>query len=190
MSDTLELFKDQQEVMADLRSGMKRYKANLLQSPTGSGKTAMAMYMILKATQKLKSNDSPQDRKIIFTVPRKDLLEQTTKSFSRFGIEHSHIASGKPHNPFAPSFIGMIDTMANKIKTDDNGKIIQANLPPAYMVVIDEAHYGAAAMDKVISYYKQQGAWIVGLSATPWKLNGKGLVVGMIIWLLERQPDG
>lgn len=192
----LELFPDQAEIMVELRNAMKKYKAILLQSPTGSGKTAMAVYMIMKAVEKQADLERLRGRKIIFTVPRKDLLEQTSETLGRYGISHSYIASGKPFNPMSPVYIGMVPTMTGKIAGDPaTGKFLAKNLPDGYIVLIDETHFGSDNLDKLINFYKQQGAWVIGLSATPWKLNGQGLgmwydhmVKGKSIsWLIENK---
>jgi DNA repair protein RadD len=172
-----ELYQDQTEVINDVRRAMMRHKSVLLQSPTGSGKTAMATYMVNAAKDK--------GNRILFTVPRKDLLEQTSQTFDKMGIAHGYIAAGKPFNPFAKIYIGMVDTMARRV----------SSLPDCGLVIADETHFGAGSLDKIISHYKESGAYIVGLSATPWKLSGKGLgcwydhmVKGKSIeWLIENK---
>jgi len=151
------LFDDQAEVVAAVRQQMKMHKNILLQSATGSGKTRMATHMIEAAKDK--------GNTIVFTVPRKDLLEQTSETFKSLGIHHSFIAAGKQYNPFSKVYIGMVDTMARRLD----------RLPPARLVIADETHFGDGSLTKVIEHYKAQKAWILGLSATPWKLSGKGL---------------
>ena len=42
-------------------------------------------------------------------------------------------------------------------------------------MIVDETHFGDEALDKIIEWAKNYGAFVLGLSATPWKLNGKGL---------------
>lgn len=191
---TLELFNDQQEVMTELSNAMRKYKAILLQSPTGSGKTAMAIWMIMKCLQRIMTTEKLWESKIIFTVPRKDLLEQTSETLLSYGLHHSFIASGKPFNPTAKIMLGMVDTMANRIIIDnETGEIVEAKLPKGYIVIVDETHFGAEALGRIIAYYKSQGCWVIGLSATPWKLNGQGLgcwydymVMGKSLrWLIE-----
>ena len=161
------LYPDQVEVTGETYNAMKLYRKILLQAATGSGKTAIAINMILRAVAK--------GKRVIFTVPRKDLLEQTSKTFFKHGIIHSFIASGKDYNPFAQVYIGMVDTMANRVD----------RLPDVNLVIIDETHFGAGRLDTVVDRYsqpyinsntgKKEQAWIVGLSATPWKLSGQGM---------------
>lgn len=153
----LELFEDQAEIMAQVKNSMRTEKSILLQSATGSGKTAMATDMLIKAA--LKGN------RALFSVPRKDLMNQTSKTFSSYGIRHGFVASGKDYNPFAQTYIGMVDTMARRVD----------KLPDVKLVIVDETHFGSTALGKVIDHYKERGAWVIGLSATPWRLDGVGL---------------
>lgn len=159
----LTLFDDQEEILGNLRAEMAIKKAVLLQSATGSGKTAIGTRMVQNAVSKIKRGDNNSN--VIFTVPRRDLLTQTSKTFTRYGINHSYIANGQMFNPFAQVYVGMVDTMARRIE----------KLPRAKLVIVDETHYGADALGAVINHYKKIGAWVIGLSATPWKLNGQGL---------------
>ena len=171
------LFPDQTETIAELRQTMRRSKNILLQSPTGSGKTAMAIWMINQAVKK--------GHKTMFTVPRRELRKQTSLSFEEYGINHSYVAAGQSYNPFAKSYIGMVDTMARRLDV----------LPDVDIVIIDETHFGMGSLNTVINHYKKTGAWIVGLSATPWKSSGKGLgcwydemVMGKSIrWLIDNK---
>lgn len=173
----IQLYPDQQETIDKLRASMRANKSILLQSPTGSGKTAMATYLITSAVNK--------GRRVMFTVPRKELARQTSLSFEENGVAHGFVASGHGFNPFAKTYIGMIDTMARRLD----------KLPVADLAIIDEAHFGAASLDSVIRAYKDMGAYVVGLSATPWKLSGEGLgkwyadmVCGPdIAWLIENK---
>jgi DNA repair protein RadD len=153
----VKLYPDQEEIVQAVRTAMTRSKSVLLQSATGSGKTAMATHMIKAAQGK--------NKRILFSVPRKDLLEQTSDTFSSLGIAHSYVAAGKSFNPFARVYIGMVDTMARRV-----GK-----LPTVDLVIADETHFGDGALDSVLKHYAAAGAWRLGLSATPWKLSGKGL---------------
>lgn len=172
-----DLFDDQIDVINDARAEFKRSKSVLLNSPTGSGKTEMAAYMIHAARQK--------NKRVIFTIPRKDLLEQTSLKFDSQNMTHSYIASGKPYNPHAGLYCGMVDTMARRLD----------KLPNADLLVVDETHFGSNALGSIINHYKERGAYILGLSGTPWKMSGQGLgcwydsmVQGRTIkWLIENK---
>lgn len=173
----IELYPDQMEVVEEVRASMRRHKRVLLQAATGFGKTRIAEYMIRSALAK--------GNQVLFTVPRKVLLEQTSDTFECGELHHSYIAAGKQFNPYSRLHIGMVQTMARRLD----------KLPKANIVFIDECHFGQGEMDTVVDHYTQQGAWIVGLSASPWKLNGKGLkchydhmVCGKPVkWLIENK---
>jgi len=153
----ISLYDDQMEVLNELRAVMTRSKSVLLQSATGSGKTRMATWLINEANKKGNS--------VIFTVPRRQLRDQSSETFTDLGLTHSFISAGKSFNPFAKLHIGMVDTMARRID----------KLPDAKILIVDECHYGADSLDAVINEYKRRGSWVIGLSATPWKTSGKGL---------------
>lgn len=163
----LQLFPDQIEVMNDLRAAMKRSRAVLLQSPTGSGKTAMATHMVMSS--------AGLGNRMLFSVPRKDLLTQTSQTFFKYNVNHSFVAAGRDYNPFAQTYLGMVDTMANRIES----------LPRVHTAVIDETSFGDEALGKVIARFKEPwlntdtgkivNPWVIGLDATPWKMNGQGL---------------
>jgi superfamily II DNA or RNA helicase len=121
-------------------------------------------------------------KRALFVVPRKELIRQMAETFRQFGINYSYIAAGQPFNPHAYTHICSTMTLVKRL-TFVNPDV----------VFIDETHYGSTALDKIINHYRSQGAWIVGLSATPVKLDGRGLdcwydemVKGMPIrWLID-----
>lgn len=154
---TLRLYDDQKDVLDRLKNSMSVNKSVLLQAATGFGKTRVAQYMVQSAHEKGSG--------VVFTVPRRQLLDQTSETFDEGGIKHSYIAAGRTFNPYSRVHIGMIDTMVNRLE----------KLPKAKLVIVDETHYGETALTRVIEHYKKEGAWVIGLSATPWKLSGKGL---------------
>jgi superfamily II DNA or RNA helicase len=47
------------------------------------------------------------------------------------------------------------------------------NAPAADILFVDECHYGGDEINRVIAWYRAAGTWIIGLSATPLKTNGK-----------------
>jgi superfamily II DNA or RNA helicase len=136
---------------------MRTRKAVLMQSATGSGKTVMAAYMIKSAIQK--------GSRAVFVVPRDELLKQSAETFTAFNIPFGYFAAGYNPNPFAQAHIASGPTLARRLD----------RAPSANVVFIDEAHYGSNQLGAIIDHYKARGAWVIGLSATPWKMSGDGL---------------
>lgn len=131
------------------RSGHRRV---LLQAATGSGKSVMAASMIQKAALKGKH--------IKFIVPRRELLRQMCSTFDNFQIPHGVMAAGHKQVD-KPVMVCSLDSM----RARDIGRTDFA--------IIDETHYGGEGLNTLID--RLGDAYLLGLSATPWKLSGQGL---------------
>jgi DNA repair protein RadD len=143
---------DLERVRARIRAGVRRV---LLQQPTGAGKTILAGTMLGGAADKGKRS--------WFAVHRKELLDQTSEKLTMLGVPHGFIASGYPTNSFAPVQLCAIDTLARRLTECDTPDFI----------VPDEAHHMVASTwDKCLSGHD---AISVGLTATPERLDGRGL---------------
>lgn len=142
-----------ERVRARLRAGVRRV---LLQQPTGAGKTILAGTMLKGASERgLKS---------WFAVHRKELLDQTSEKLTLLGVPHGFIASGYPTNSFAPVQLCAIDTLGRRLEECDAPDLI----------VPDEAHHMVAATwSRCLGGHER--AKIVGLTATPERLDGRGL---------------
>ena len=152
------LYPHQQKFINDLRTALMSHQSVLAQASTGFGKTVIASYMAKGAADK--------GKRIMFTVHRKDLLTQTSKTFDLFNIGYGIIAAGWPMNFKFTTQIASIDTLKNRYQ----------NMSKPDLVVVDEAHLSAAkGWKKLLSAYKSMGSKIVGLTATPWRLSGEGL---------------
>lgn len=172
----INLFPDQQEsidrVSEKMRGGCRSI---LLQGATGSGKAVMGAYLMGRVREKNKS--------AWFLVPRRDLIRQMKETFREFNIPHSYIAAGYGFNPYHKAHICSTDTI--------KGRLDKLEAPD--IAFVDETHFGGDGLDRIIKWLKSHGTWIVGLSATPWKLSGQGLgcwydemVVGPSIrWLID-----
>lgn len=170
------LFPDQADVNSKVRKAVgSGHKSVLLQGATGSGKTQMASDIVLGAYRK--------NKVCFFVVPRRTLLSQTSATLEYLGISHGFIAAGMDFDPDKKIFVCSTDTLRNRL----------LDVPKPDLVIIDEAHFGGDGLDGIIKFYKGEGAVVIGLSATPWKLSGKGLgcwfdhmVCGPSIkWLIE-----
>jgi len=152
---SVELYPDQADLVHRVRQSMRQHKAVLMQSATGSGKTRMALDMIAGAYAKGSS--------AVFTVPRKELLSQTIKTIEEYGIPYGVISHDYTPNPFAKVQIAMTPTLARRLD----------KIPAPKVCFFDECHFGGAELDRVIEWSRAGGGWRVGLSATPYKTNGK-----------------
>jgi DNA repair protein RadD len=151
----VELYPDQADLVARVRQSMRHSKAVLMQSATGSGKTRMALDMIAGAYAKGST--------AVFTVPRKELLAQTIKTIAEYGIPFGVISPDHSYSPLARVQIAMTPTLARRLD----------RIPAPRVLFVDEAHYGGAELDRLIEWSRAGGGWRVGLSATPYKTNGK-----------------
>lgn len=141
----------QAQAIERLRQSIKAGKRRpVLQLPTGGGKTLIASEIISGAVQK--------GKRVIFTAPRIQLIDQTAQAFWRHDIREIGImqANHPMTDPSKPVQIASIQTLARR------------TIPPADLVIIDECHL----MSKFVADWMGQLDWadvpFIGLSATPW----------------------
>jgi superfamily II DNA or RNA helicase len=141
----------------------------VLVAPCGAGKTTIAAEIIDSAFHRGKS--------VLFIANREELVNQASARLSQYGIHHGIIKAGRRPSP------------GNRVQVASIQTLIRRTLPPADLIFVDECH-GAASE----SYAKVLGAYpkatILGLTATPWRLDGKGLgdvFDGMIVVCQPRE---
>lgn len=146
----------QAELLDAARDAMRRGARRVLfQLPTGGGKTFVAALMHKEMAER--------DRLSYFLAHRKELLGQTSATFDKVGLEHGFIARGRPVDPSKQTQLLGLSYAARRI----------ADLPIPFAATFDEAHHAAAS--EWVALMEAWDCWQFGLSATPARLDGRGL---------------
>lgn len=148
----------QAQALAHAREAYRGGKrAILLVAPTGAGKTRMGAEIATNAVSK--------GGTVLWLAHRDELIAQARDRLRAEGLPRvGVIASGEP-TLTAPVQVASIQTL---LARGPNG------LPPARVVVFDEAHhYVAARWREIADAYKESA--ILGLTATPERGDGIGL---------------
>lgn len=128
----------------------------LWQLPTGGGKTAGASYMAGRASER--------GRRVWFVCHRRELLRQSSEAFTAGGIRHGMIAAGALYDRRLLVHVCGIDTLRRRLD----------RVAAPDLIIWDECHHMAAASwASVFAAFPK--ARHVGLSATPERLDGRGL---------------
>ena len=158
MADPFKLRDYQAALISETRGALREHNSVLLQCPTGGGKTALAAFMAGSAAKR--------GNRVTFGVHRRELIKQTAKTFEKVGIPFGIIASGFTGDRHQLVQIASIQTLEKRLDWYET--------PNLY--IPDEAHHaGAETWARVINTYAEKKAKIVGLSATPERLDGTGL---------------
>jgi DNA repair protein RadD len=147
----------QERLIAEARQAYAdHHNAVLLCLATGGGKTMTAATVVHGAAQK---------RNVVWWIThRRELSTQASKTFYNLGIPHGLIQSGHISDPGALVQVASIQTIIRRMN----------QLPDPSLIVFDETHHiGASQWDALFQAYPR--ARKLGLTATPWRLDGKGL---------------
>ncbi len=141
------------QAVAIAKLRLKARNRPILVSPTGSGKTVMASIIIQGAMLKQKH--------VLFLAHRKELIDQCSAKLDSFGVPHGIIMAGrKPTQAL--------------VQVASIQSLIRRELPKADLIICDEAHHCTAE-----SYIRISKAYpdacFIGLTATPFRSDGKGL---------------
>lgn len=121
----------------------------ILVAPTGSGKTVMGVEIVHRT-----------GAKTLWVAHRRELIHQAATAIEDAGGSCGLILSGEHAEPGAPIQVASVQTLARR------------DLPDADLLVIDEAHHApSSSYSRLIERYPVR----LGLTATPFRLDGKGL---------------
>lgn len=145
----------QSDAIGQLRRSLARGKRRpMLMAPTGAGKTVLAAAVIDLARSK--------GKRVIFTVPAIELIDQTAREFWKEGIRDVGViqADHPMTDPSKPVQIASVQTLQRR------------KIPQADLVIIDEAHRQFGLIGDWMGREEWAKVPFIGLSATPWS---KGL---------------
>ena len=132
------------------------YTRILVVAPTGAGKMAQAAFIMQRALRLF------GDRSL-FAVHRKEVLNHCVRQLAGFGVTEVGIMRADDDRT-DPTQLIQVASRATLVRRD---------LPPASIVIIDEAHFSPQATKKLITAYPN--AIIFGFTATPIAAGGMGL---------------
>lgn len=129
--------------------------------PTGAGKTHIAAEIIRRVVER--------GGRALMVAHRRELILQARDRLAVFGIEAGVVMPGFPESDHAAQ-VGSIQTLVRRKHV------------PADLLVIDEAHH-AVSQSYLTLIECYPSARLVGLTATPARLDGRGLgrVFGCIV---------
>jgi DNA repair protein RadD len=141
----IDLYQDQKEFISEIRECWRDHKRFIGFLPTGGGKTRCAAHII--------SGMNSRGKRVVFTVPRLSLLQQTLDSFADLGIYATVYHRDHEYTPSAPCVITTLQTMTRRGKVD------------ADLYIVDEAH----KRSKIFLDWMDEDPEmrVIGLTATP-----------------------
>lgn len=141
----------------------------VLVCPTGGGKTVMGAELVSLI------HEGAPSAAVYWLAHREELIEQAAGTLNKFGLSTGIIKAGHPTNYFAQVQVASVQTLARRVASGAD------NIPPAAAVIVDECHHATAATYR--SVLNQLQVPQVGLTATPFRLDGSGLgdIFGSIV---------
>ena len=148
------------DVNRQWRAGKRRVVAVC---PTGGGKTVTAAEQV--------SRELAAGRRVLWCAHRRELIDQAHGTLEAFGWPAGVImGNDRRHNLALPLQVASVDTIRRGKRL---ARLADAGWVPDLMV-IDECHHAVSASNLTLLETWPQ-ARVLGLTATPWRLDGRGL---------------
>jgi len=151
-----------EDVTAAYRAG---YRAPVMIAPTGFGKTHTSVTIIRRALDK--------GKRVWFLAHLKEILNATSEKLFAEGIQHGWIAAGRIVDRRQAVQVCMVQTLVRRLD----------RYAPPDLMIVDEAHLTVAQTYQSIfewakagpKYGRPGGAHLLHLTATPQRLDGRGM---------------
>lgn len=142
----------------------KRHRSVMLQMPTGTGKTRV----FVSIAKDLHNWGAKHKRavRVLILAHRKELIEQISENVGlKYGLAHGLIVSQSVEQRKYPFQVGSVPTL--------NRRLFKWAANDFDVIIIDEAHHvKAQSYRNILKEYPN--AKILGVTATPYRLNGAG----------------
>jgi DNA repair protein RadD len=148
----------QSEAVARIRAAFAAHRRVLFQLPTGGGKTVVFAYIIASAMK--------HGRRVLILTHRVEILDQIQAALAIAGVSYGVIAPGHP----VTDDLVQIASVASLAQP----KRLERWRDRFDFMVVDECHHSVSpTWTRVLE--SQPRAAILGVTATPERLDGKGL---------------
>lgn len=145
----------QDTLVGAIRAGFAQHRRVLAVAPTGAGKTVTFSYITTGAAAKGNS--------VYIVAHRAEIVAQISIALDRMGVRHGRIQPGHTMTDDLVQ-VAMVQTLARRLD----------RVPPPKLLVIDECHHAVAGTwDRVTAAWPETK--ILGVTATPARLDGRGL---------------
>lgn len=137
------------------RAFAQRGRTGVMQGATGFGKTATASEIIHRAVA--------LGSRVVFAAHLDTLVGDTHARLVAAGVRAGFVQAGRPTDPAAPVQVASLATLHAR-----------GERPPADLLIVDECHRAmAGTVRAILAAYPS--AFILGLTATPQRLDGQPL---------------
>ena len=145
----------QEKFIDDIRAAMRTSKRVCGVAATGAGKTVSFSYIANGAFRK--------NNRVYIIAHRIEILRQISASLAQYNLPHGWICPGRtPTDDYLQ--IGMIQTITRRLE----------RLPHPDIVILDETHHAVSnSYQSIFDLWDK--AYFLGVTATPLRLDGKGL---------------
>lgn len=139
----------QQQICERTSKVFESHRSVMVQMPTGTGKT-----IVLASLMHVESSSNNRTSSVLIVAHRRELIEQIKTTIRRLGLDTSSV------------IVESIQTVTRRISAGT------MKIRPE-LIIIDEAHHALARTYQML-WQQWPEARFLGLTATPYRLNGEG----------------
>ena len=152
----------QKKLLNQAEAALQAHQARvMLQLPTGGGKTLIASKLLARWMEK--------GGKAAWLTHRKELAEQTCGDLEKSGVPAVNRPAWDQDDPAPARYGGVVILMAQTVSRRNHFDGVWEEYGPGDLLIIDEAHHSAAdGWERAINQWPGR---VVGLTATPWRLE-------------------